>query len=146
VPSIGRGQSLQPLPLYEVVSPTDHGVRSRAIEIPPRLSSLPSTSIRIQLRPATQLHVTAAELIDATHEGWRLWLYAPEATALYPGGIGTHQYVAVFNGVAYRAIPIQGDSNGLNVSVVLEDATESLAASMGSALTSDVKILNASSS
>jgi hypothetical protein len=144
-PHIGRGTSLQSLPLYQVVSESGPAPHSRVVELPGRLATLPDTKEWIRQRPATQLHVTAAEAVDATREGWRIWIYAPEATALFPHGVAQHQYVVVFNGVGYRAVPIGGDPDGLNLSIILADVSQAFAVSMASALTSDVRILQASS-
>jgi hypothetical protein len=143
--AVGRGQSLQPLPIYEELSPSAPARQSRTVEVPGRTPSLPSTRIKIALRPAARLHVTAAEVVDATALGYRLWVYAPEAGKLFPGGVAYHLYVVLYDDVAYRAIPISADPNGLNLSIVLGSVSKGFAASLAGALTSDVRILEARS-
>jgi hypothetical protein len=143
-PMIGRGQSLRPLPIYEELSPTAPARQSQTVEVPGRIPSLPSTRIKIALRPAVRLHVTAAEVVDATALGYRLWVYAPEASRLFPSGIAHHLYVGLYDDVAYRAIPLSADPNGLNLSIVLGSVSEGFAASLAGALTSDVRILEPS--
>jgi hypothetical protein len=143
-PMIGRGQSLRPLPIYEELSPTAPARQSQTVETPGRIPSLPSMTVKIALHPAARLHIAAAEVVDATALGYRLWVYAPEASRLFPGGLAHHRYVVVYDDVAYPAIPLGADPNGLNLAIVLDSTSEGFAASLAGALTSDVRILEPS--
>lgn len=89
--------------------------------------------------------MTAAEVVDESHFGYHVLIYAPEVTGLFPAGLAHHKYVVVFDGVAYSTIPTSGDPNGLNLSIGLNSFNESFAASFASALTTDLGILTQSS-
>lgn len=140
-PTIGRGQSLQPLPLYRVASAHEAASKVRLFDERALLPGRPSESVRVDRHPVAQLHVTAVEVAPATHFGWHLELYAPEVSRLFPNAIASRPYVALFESVAYRVVPASGDPSGLNLSVQLGTTDKGFAVSMASALTSEVRVL-----
>jgi hypothetical protein len=136
LPPLGRGQSLRPIVVYEVVDPTHPARHIRNI----RMALLDHTGKVlhkvVDRRPLLVLHPTAAEVAHGVVE-----LYAPEATGfiqyqMESGGF----FVGVFDGRGYDVGTVEGDPDGLNVSLhVGPDAV--LEESIAHALTTRVRVV-----
>ena len=140
-PSLGR--SLQPLPLFEVLNPTESAGDSRTVSMPSGWPGHPEpdTHVRILSHPTLVLHATGAAVRKVgRHHQWYIALTAPEASDLVGLQTGPHfhAFVAKFDGKWYPAINVQGTPQP--TAMIAAGYRKHFAVSMAEALTTFVLV------
>jgi hypothetical protein len=140
---VPRGEPLRSVPLYQLETTEYPLQQTHSISLVGRFAGQHSGPVQISDKPVLELHATLAEVVQARGD-WGVWLYAPEATNLYQREVSDvgdkpgRSFVAVLDGVAFHATPIQGDKY-VDVSLGY-GLDESTSVSLARSLTSEVLI------
>jgi hypothetical protein len=139
-PPLGTGQSLKPVPVYQVVDPQHPASHTRIIKMARRDVSGKVDHEITDRKPLFVLHATAAQVLRGTVQ-----LKAPEAVNFfeYQQASGAGLFVAIIDGVGYQVGSIVGDTDGLDISVRVgrTPADQDQAIAIARSLTTRVRVL-----